>query len=91
VLVRDTSRDCFGQHGHRGHHCTSTLLILPAHTMFWESILFMLAFEASFSAVQGGGQLSDATVASEHALCVSHAVAVTVTVAVSLPQLLRMR
>jgi hypothetical protein len=52
--------------------------------MLWESILFMLAFEASFSAVQGGGQLSDATVVSEYALCVSHAVGVAVAVGVSL-------
>lgn len=58
--------------------------------MIWESILFMLAFEASFSAVQGTGQLSNAMVASEHALYVSH-VAVAVAVGVSLPQLLRMR
>ena len=57
--------------------------------MLWESILFMLAFEASFSAVQGSGQLSSATVASDHALCVSHAVAIAV--GVNLPQLLRMR
>jgi hypothetical protein len=53
--------------------------------MIWESLLFMLAFEASFCAVQGSAHLSHTAVVNYHALCVSCVVAA----GISLPQLLR--
>lgn len=53
--------------------------------MIWESLLFMLAFEASFCAVQGSADLSDTGAVNYHALCVSCVVAA----GIHLPQLLR--
>lgn len=56
--------------------------------MIWESILFMLAFEASFSAVRGSEIGSDTAVVNCHALCVAHAVSVVATY-IALQQLQR--
>ena len=53
--------------------------------MVLESILFFLAFEASFSAVHGSTNPSDAVAADSHVTCVTHAVAVA-AVCLSLSQ-----
>ena len=59
--------------------------------MVLESILFFLAFEASFSAVHGSAYPSDDAAANSHVTCVSHAVAVAAVCLSLSQQLLRTR